>query len=571
VASVLKAPQGAAGELITAQAEVDEALAMLPEIEAKLEQSKAARAAQLAALMQTKQAKVESADALQKQTEAEADLKLALKMVELAKGELEAAVAELHAQEAALEKQKTDLEAKKEDPSGGAVSRGKAASMLSSLLDEDPLPLRKAKISQEAALRRVEREQKTSMLKTIEAAAQTERCKAKLQELHEKEAELEQSKANLDQAIKDLEASYAELSTRMAEAQTVIAELKGRGTSGMGALWWMERSLFEADECLPQSRQKYDHGKLFQFTAPPPGQAPPPSPLMGYKRPAAGNKPAKPTKPTKPAGLTVKPAKSRASDSGAAGSDDAAPVAATAPPPAATEAAAAPAPAPATAPEPVAAAAPAEPDVPIDATLVYFPGRGRGEQIRLALSELGVSWAHKLITFPQLAALKPELAFGSLPMLEIDGLKLVQGNAIMRYLARSFNSHPNSAASLWKFDALLDAAEDLRVATYRVIPAFGGTPEDGVKYRAETLPRHLKQFNALLKSNEFFVDNTFSVADISVFDALDSINVLVPGCLADYPNLEQFWGRIAGRKRIAEYLESSRRLPAMEPLPDAEA
>jgi hypothetical protein len=43
----------------------------------------------------------------------------------------------------------------------------------------------------------------------------------------------------------------------MAEATAVIEELKGRGTSGMGALWWMERSLFEADEKLPQNKQKY--------------------------------------------------------------------------------------------------------------------------------------------------------------------------------------------------------------------------------------------------------------------------------------------------------------------------
>lgn len=558
VEDVIKAPQGAAEELLKAQTEVDEALAMLPEIEAKLEASKEARSAQLAALMQTKQAKAESEEALVKQTEAEADLKLALKMVDLAKGELETAVAELKAQEDAVEAQKKSLEAAKDDPNSGAVARGKAASMLSSLLNEDPLPLRKAKISQEAALRRVEKEQKTAMLKTIEAEAQTERCKQKIVELHEKEAELERSKAALDQAIEQLELSYTELSTRMAEAQVVIAELKNRGTSGMGALWWMERSLYEADEALPQMKQKYDHRKPFRFTAPAAGEVPP-SPLMGFKRPA--NKPAKPVKPTKPAGLTIKVAESRASVASEESSSD--------PPPAkevpAEAAEEEPAPA-------VAVVVPStEPEGPVDATLFYFSGRGRGEQVRLALSELGIKWAFKPLTRPDFVALKPQLAFGSVPLLEIDGLKLVQGGSIMRYLARSFNCLPNSPAGLWKFDALIDAAEDLRLATYKVIPAFGGTPEVAVKYRAETLPRHFKQFNALLKSDEYFVENKFSIADLSVFDVLDSVESLVPGCLAEFPSLEQFRDRIASRERLAAYFQSDKRLPGLEPLPEAEA
>jgi len=564
VDAVVSAPQGAAGELLKAQAEVDEALAVLPEVEAKLEQSKTARAEQLAALMQTKQAKIASEDALRKQTEAEADLKLALKMVELAKGELEAAVAELHAAEQAAEEQKKSLESQRDDDSLGAVARGKAASMLNALLNEDPLPLRRAKILQEAALRRVEREQKTAMNKTIEAQAKTEQCKAKLQELHDRETELETSKAKLDEAIAELEESYNKLSVQMSEAKAVIAELKGRGTSGMGALWWMERSLYEADEALPQIKQKYDHKKPFQFTAPAPGAAIMPSPIMGYKKPMG----KKPPKPTKPQGLTVKVVQSRQAEAAAArpatdgGADAPAPASADAP-------AAAPA-AAETPAEPEAPLSPAMPAEPVDCTVSYFPFRGRAEMIKLALSEFGVSWAYRKVTGPEFMALKPELAFGSLPLTEIDGLKMVQASSTMRYLARSYQCHPNDSKALWLFDALIDAAEDLRIQAFKAMPKFNGDGAAATKFRDEVIPRHFGQLNAQLKSAEYFVENTFSVADLCVFDVLDACSELVPGCLAEYPTLEQFWSRVAGRDRIAAYMASDKRVAAYEPL-EAEA
>ena len=43
----------------------------------------------------------------------------------------------------------------------------------------------------------------------------------------------------------------------------------------------------------------------------------------------------------------------------------------------------------------------------------YFAGgKGRAEQIRLALSELGVAWAMKDCTKDEFVAMKPQLAFG---------------------------------------------------------------------------------------------------------------------------------------------------------------
>merc|ERR1712000_258846 len=57
--------------------------------------------------------------------------------------------------EKAFNDKKEDL--KKRSEEGGVVSRNKAANELAQLLSEDPLPLRRAKITQEAAVKKAER------------------------------------------------------------------------------------------------------------------------------------------------------------------------------------------------------------------------------------------------------------------------------------------------------------------------------------------------------------------------------------------------------------------------------
>ena len=70
------------------------------------------------------------------------------------------------------------------------------------------------------------------------------------------------------------------------------------------------------------------------------------------------------------------------------------------------------------------------------AVLTYFRGRGRGELIRLMLEVTGTPYSERTISKGLLQDLraKGDLFFQQLPLLEIDGLKLVQSAAIVRYL-----------------------------------------------------------------------------------------------------------------------------------------
>jgi len=215
IPSVLTCPQGdnTAG-IKKAEAMVNAAQEALDSMNAKLEESKAAA---------------------ERAKKAADDAKKAAKAVADAEAEAKAALAELQAEEKAFEDRKAALEKTKSDMSIGVVKRNKAANELDQLLSEDPLPLRKAKINQSAAVKKCER-----ATKAAEAAAQ----KAADAEAAAVAAENE-AQAAADAAAKKLQ-----------EALDFLEEEKQKGGVAQGDIWWMQREITEKKKYLPASKQK---------------------------------------------------------------------------------------------------------------------------------------------------------------------------------------------------------------------------------------------------------------------------------------------------------------------------
>jgi myosin heavy subunit len=192
----VNAPQGASEELEKAQAKLDACKAAFRESEAR------AQAA---------------AEALRELEAKEAELRAA-------QAELDAALAEVKAQEDAYNARTEELKRKSEE--GGVVSRNRAKNELAQHLAEDPLPLRRAKITAEAAAKRNER--------AVAAAAEARVAAA---------AAKQAADAALEQAIQALN-----------EAEAYIKQVSATAGGGAGALWWIERELHEQRKYLPESR-----------------------------------------------------------------------------------------------------------------------------------------------------------------------------------------------------------------------------------------------------------------------------------------------------------------------------
>jgi len=215
IPSVLTAPQGdnTAG-IKRAQAMVETAQKALDEMNAKLDAAK---------------------DAAERAKEAADAAKKAAKALAEAEAEAKAALAELQAQEKAFEDKKASLEKIKNDMSIGVVKRNKAANELDQLLSEDPLPLRKAKISQSAAVKKCERATKAAET-AAQKAAETERAAVAAED--------------------EAQAAATEAQNKLQEAIDFLEEEKQKGGVAQGDIWWMQRELTEKKKYLPASKQK---------------------------------------------------------------------------------------------------------------------------------------------------------------------------------------------------------------------------------------------------------------------------------------------------------------------------
>jgi len=145
-----------------------------------------------------------------------------------AEAEQQAALDALRAEKEAHQKKLDDLEKLSTDDSLSTVKRNKAANELQQLKSEDPLPVRKAEITQEAALRKVAKQKKIASEKTAATEAQ---------KLEVEKAE-EEGQAKVDECVEEIE------------------ELKKCGGETFGTFWWMEREIEEAQKYLPKHKLK---------------------------------------------------------------------------------------------------------------------------------------------------------------------------------------------------------------------------------------------------------------------------------------------------------------------------
>jgi len=132
-----------------------------------------------------------------------------------AQEEVEAAMADVKSQEDARERKTNDLTRKSSE--GGVVAQNKAKAELAQHLAEDPLPLRKARVTLEAALKKAEK-----------------------------------ARAPFEAATKLAEEALEKTRQRVEEAEAYLNEVKKKPGSSHGSFWWMDRELAEKKKFLPE-------------------------------------------------------------------------------------------------------------------------------------------------------------------------------------------------------------------------------------------------------------------------------------------------------------------------------
>uniref|UniRef100_A0A669R3U4 glutathione transferase n=1 Tax=Phasianus colchicus TaxID=9054 RepID=A0A669R3U4_PHACC len=193
--------------------------------------------------------------------------------------------------------------------------------------------------------------------------------------------------------------------------------------------------------------------------------------------------------------------------------------------------------------------------------LTYINGRGRMESIRWLLAAAGVEFEEVFLqTREQLLKLGQDgsLLFHQLPLVEIDGMKLVQCRAILSYIAGKYNLYGKDLKERALIDMYVEGMADL----YDIIMNHDFKPanekeKDLANIMDKATNRYLPVFEKVLKDHghDFLVGNKLSKADVSLLENILWLEELKPDALAKFPLLQSFKARMSNMPNIKKFLQ----------------
>ncbi|XP_074844998.1 glutathione S-transferase-like [Carettochelys insculpta] len=202
--------------------------------------------------------------------------------------------------------------------------------------------------------------------------------------------------------------------------------------------------------------------------------------------------------------------------------------------------------------------------------LHYTKGRGKMESIRWLLAAAGVEFEEKFVeTKEDLEKLRKDgdLLFQQVPMVEIDGMKMVQTRAILSYIAGKYKLYGKDLKERALIDMYVEGTTDLMgMIMYLPFQAPEAKEKNLALIIERATTRYFPVYEKVLKDHgqDFLVGNQFSWADVHLLEAILMAEEFKPDILSSFPQLQAFKGRISNIPTIKKFLQpgSQRKPPA---------
>ncbi|CAN9499871.1 unnamed protein product [Ophioblennius macclurei] len=196
--------------------------------------------------------------------------------------------------------------------------------------------------------------------------------------------------------------------------------------------------------------------------------------------------------------------------------------------------------------------------------LYYFNGRGKMESIRWLLTVAEVDYDEIFLTSrEQYVKLLEDrsLMFQQVPMVEIDGMKLIQTKAILNYIAEKYKLHGNDIRERVQInmysEGLMDLMEMIMVLPFSADP---NTKLPTIEKKAKE--RYFPVFEKALTGPVHLVGGRLTCADVYLLECTLMLEEKFTGILADFPALKSFQGRMLQIPAINRFmLPGSKRKP----------
>ncbi|XP_056629359.1 glutathione S-transferase Mu 3-like [Triplophysa dalaica] len=197
--------------------------------------------------------------------------------------------------------------------------------------------------------------------------------------------------------------------------------------------------------------------------------------------------------------------------------------------------------------------------------LAYWDIRGLAQPIRLLLEYTGSKYEEKLYSCGEGPNYdkscwideknKIGMDFPNLPYLVDGDKKIVQSNAIMRYIARKHNLCGETEEEKVRVDILENQAMDFRNDFVQL--CYGDFDKNKTCY-AKALPGKLKQMSDFLGRRDWFAGDKITFVDFVMYELLDQHRMFDQETLDDFKNLRRFLDRFESLEKIVSYMKSSK-------------
>ncbi|XP_053730989.1 glutathione S-transferase alpha-3-like [Synchiropus splendidus] len=196
--------------------------------------------------------------------------------------------------------------------------------------------------------------------------------------------------------------------------------------------------------------------------------------------------------------------------------------------------------------------------------LTYFDGRGKMESIRWLLATAGVEFEEVFLTTrEQYLKLLSDgaLMFQQVPLVEMDGMKLVQTKAILHYIAEKYNLHGKDAKERVRINMYTEGLMDLMEMIMMLL--FQPDAESKLaNIQTKAKERYLPVFEKALSSGDYLVGGRLTCADVLLMECSLMLEEKFPDVLADFPKVKAFQKRMEKYPTIEKFLQpGSQRKP----------
>ncbi|XP_050549167.1 glutathione S-transferase-like [Daktulosphaira vitifoliae] len=190
--------------------------------------------------------------------------------------------------------------------------------------------------------------------------------------------------------------------------------------------------------------------------------------------------------------------------------------------------------------------------------VTYFNVTALAEPIRFLLSYLNEDFEDNRFERELWPTLKPNMPFGKVPIVEIDGKVLNQSTAITRYLAKKAGLAGKDDWESLLIDISVDNIHDLRQA----LASYSYDPDEESKQKKydplikETIPFYMKKFESIVtENNGYFVNGKLSWADLFFVSIMDYLNYMAGfDLLKEYPKLQALKASVVAIPQIKAWI-----------------